>query len=382
MRKGFTIIELLVIMVVLSLLVGLLLPAMARLKEEERKITCESNLAQIGVAIQMYASGNDGWTPEMGGNRNFLAADGKFGEPPSDPDTIFGTMFTNCGIMSINATVGQPQAWLATPEAPARPVGLGLLWAGGYLSKAGAQTLYCPSNESSEAARKKQKDLLQRYDADEPFWTSAGKVVRANGNGLGDNGTTGGGFQQDESPKAYWHYVGCGSEAMGQPGYVKTRFCQVWLNYSYRMLKKHMSYKGASIAMPTAIKLKEAGNIGLVTDTLEMERSNWRPWGKFKRNVGVERISDEEVQGDDYIEMAREVIITNHDMAYNVLFADGSVKTYDDFKENLFTAFCVIWNHKPNDNWRYTHLLYNAKGTTDDDLLIWTPFLDGAYSVE
>jgi len=377
MRKAFTLIELLTMMIVVSLVAVLLLPATARLREEERKTRCETNLAQIGVALKMYAADNEGWTPEMGGNRNFLTADGNFGSPPTDAKTIFGTMAPNCGIMSVNATVGQPQPWLATAQAPARPVGLGLLWKGGYLAQAGAKVLFCPDNNSSETARKKKKDLLQRYDADEPFWTSKGVVVRADGDGFGDNGAAGGGFQQDESPKAYWHFVGCGSEAMGKPGYVRARYCHVWLNYSIRMLKKHMSYKSRAV-LPTAIKLADAAKVGIVTDSLEMERGFWRPWGKFPGPY----VTDGEVVGETYVERAREFMIANHEDAYNVLFGDGSVKTFEDFKENLFTAFCIVWNHKPNDNWRYTHLLQSNKGTTDDDFYLWTPLLDSVYSVE
>lgn len=67
-RKGFTLIELLVVMVIIALLVGLLLPALARAKEEARKTQCRSNLRQIGLAIEMYANDNGGWSPAMEGN--------------------------------------------------------------------------------------------------------------------------------------------------------------------------------------------------------------------------------------------------------------------------------------------------------------------------
>jgi len=373
MRRAFTLIELLIVLVMVALVAAMVLPSIAVAKEEDRKAQCRANLRTIGMAIAMYAKDKDGWTPEMGGNRNYFTSDGKFDEPPDDPATVFGTMYSNAGIMSINATVGQPQKWLATASAPARPIGLGLLWSCGYLTDKGAQCLYCPDNNSAARSSKLGKDKLQRYDADEPFWTSGGRVVRADGDGTGDNGT-GGGFHQDESPKGYYHFVGCGSEIMGKPGYVRTRYCQVWLNYSIRMLKKHMVYRGRSVAFPTAIKLPDAGKVGLVTDTLEMERGHWRPWGNFPGPYP----NDEAVTSDANVRRTLSYRITNHDNAYNVLFADGTVKTFVDSKKRLIRAFCVVWNHKPNDNWRYTHNLYTHEKTTEDDFFFWKMFLDRA----
>jgi len=66
-KQGFTLIELLVVMVIIALLIGLLLPALSRAKEAARKTQCRSNLRQIGLAVEMYANDNGGWTPAVGG---------------------------------------------------------------------------------------------------------------------------------------------------------------------------------------------------------------------------------------------------------------------------------------------------------------------------
>jgi prepilin-type N-terminal cleavage/methylation domain-containing protein/prepilin-type processing-associated H-X9-DG protein len=56
--KGFTLIELLVVMAIIALLAAILFPVFARAREAARKITCLSNIKQLGAALLMYA---DNW---------------------------------------------------------------------------------------------------------------------------------------------------------------------------------------------------------------------------------------------------------------------------------------------------------------------------------
>lgn len=57
-RQGFTIIELLVVISIISLLVSLLLPALASARQSAQAIGCMANLKQQGLAWQMYADEN------------------------------------------------------------------------------------------------------------------------------------------------------------------------------------------------------------------------------------------------------------------------------------------------------------------------------------
>ena len=164
--RAFTIIELLVVIAVITIIMGILLPALSKVRYQANRTFCAANLRQVGLAIQMYAEDYDGIIP--------------FG-PEGRPVT--GSNFYT--------TTGSVTSLLSLEDGA--PVGLGLMLEN-YLSLQ-PKVLFCPgADQPSEAeeqlsrvgSAQAQSDFYYRH-ASVAMITGTPEAYHVNLNNLGRN---------------------------------------------------------------------------------------------------------------------------------------------------------------------------------------------------
>jgi prepilin-type N-terminal cleavage/methylation domain-containing protein/prepilin-type processing-associated H-X9-DG protein len=88
-RRGFTLIEILIVVAIIGLLAAILFPVFARARESARRASCQSNLKQIMLAVHQYTQDYDEYVPPMYPKYDYAAATD--GAASNDPAKIQGS---------------------------------------------------------------------------------------------------------------------------------------------------------------------------------------------------------------------------------------------------------------------------------------------------
>jgi len=130
--RGFSLIELLVVIAIIAILVGMLLPAIQKVREQAQKSNCQSNLKQVGIGIANYAQDHQDKLPPL------------VGYDPQNQNQITGAW------QGTGYTVFFYNLYPYIEQMPKfkQSMGSGAAWGnGGHLVN--AKSLLCPADQSA-----------------------------------------------------------------------------------------------------------------------------------------------------------------------------------------------------------------------------------------
>lgn len=285
-EKGFTLVELLVVIAVLGVLAGLIMPALMSARRQARMTACSSNLNQIGQAAHMYLNRYNDYFPAYPGYGTSAGSMEEDGHVATNAG--FPTLASRYMVIALNT--GRAPADLQPERLNFMPVGLGNLVVTELLPD--VRALMCPSMRG---------DVRTLYGADDVFNFHADLDSRIGG----------------QEPRKLMY--GDGRNLRSQTN----DSVAMLSSYSYR-LQAHYWDGASPNDRRTLDYTNPPHNAYYMTSTFRTIRAlgdRALASDSFDRAPGMESGLGEH----------------GHDSAYNVLFSDGRVVIHNDPQQSIMT---------------------------------------------